>query len=57
MGEVVIVVDTSGSIGSDELEQFVEEINAIVNEEQADSEASSLFESGRSRKKCRKSVG
>jgi predicted metal-dependent peptidase len=30
----VIVVDTSGSIGTQELEQFAGEINAITNEAQ-----------------------
>lgn len=32
VGEIVVVVDTSGSIGSKELEQFAGEINAIINE-------------------------
>jgi VWA-like domain (DUF2201)/Putative metallopeptidase domain len=32
MGDIVIAVDTSGSIGSKELEQFAGEINAIINE-------------------------
>src|SRR5262249_26302645 len=32
VGEMVIVVDTSGSIGTQELEQFSGQINAIVNE-------------------------
>ncbi len=31
MGDVVIAVDTSGSIGSKELEQFAGEINAIAS--------------------------
>ena len=34
VGEIVVVVDTSGSIGSKELEQFAGEINAIVSEAQ-----------------------
>jgi predicted metal-dependent peptidase len=34
VGEIVIVVDTSGSIGTDELEQFAGEINAITNDAQ-----------------------
>jgi predicted metal-dependent peptidase len=34
VGEVVIVVDTSGSIGGQELQQFAGEINAIVSEAQ-----------------------
>ena len=37
VGEMVIVVDTSGSIGTDELEQFAGEINSIVNEAQPES--------------------
>jgi predicted metal-dependent peptidase len=34
VGEIVIVVDTSGSIGRDELEQFAGEINAITSDAQ-----------------------
>lgn len=34
VGEIVIVVDTSGSIGQQELEQFAGEINAIASEAQ-----------------------
>jgi predicted metal-dependent peptidase len=34
VGEIVIVVDTSGSIGTEELEQFAGEITAINNEAQ-----------------------
>ena len=34
IGEIVIAVDTSGSIGTQELEQFSGEINAIANEAQ-----------------------
>lgn len=34
VGEIVIVVDTSGSIGAEELEQFAGEINAITCETQ-----------------------
>ena len=34
VGEIVIVVDTSGSIGEQELEQFAGEINAIASEAQ-----------------------
>jgi hypothetical protein len=37
VGEMVIVVDTSGSIGTNELEQFAGEINAIVEEAQRES--------------------
>jgi len=37
VGDVVIVVDTSGSIGSKELEQFAGEINAIGSEAQPES--------------------
>ena len=32
VGEIVIVVDTSASIGTKELEQFAGEINAITND-------------------------
>lgn len=34
VGEIVIVVDTSGSIGTQELELFAGEINAIINDVQ-----------------------
>ena len=34
MGDIVIVVDTSGSIGTEELEQFAGEINGITNDVQ-----------------------
>jgi predicted metal-dependent peptidase len=34
VGDIVIVVDTSGSIGTQELEQFAGEINAITNDVQ-----------------------
>ena len=37
VGDIVIVVDTSGSIGTEELEQFAGEINAITNEAQPES--------------------
>jgi predicted metal-dependent peptidase len=37
VGEIVIVVDTSGSIGAQELEQFAGEITAISHEGQPDS--------------------
>jgi predicted metal-dependent peptidase len=37
VGEMVIVVDTSGSIGTGELEQFSGEINVIANEAQPES--------------------
>jgi predicted metal-dependent peptidase len=37
VGDIVIVVDTSGSIGIQELEQFAGEINAIASEAQAES--------------------
>ena len=37
VGDIVIVVDTSGSIGTQELEQFAGEINAIINEAQPES--------------------
>ena len=37
MGEIVVAVDTSGSIGTQELEQFAGEINAIINEAQPES--------------------
>lgn len=37
VGEIVIAVDTSGSIGTQELEQFAGEINAIINEAQPES--------------------
>jgi predicted metal-dependent peptidase len=37
VGDIVVVVDTSGSIGREELEQFAGEINAIINEAQAES--------------------
>jgi hypothetical protein len=37
VGDIVIVVDTSGSIGTQELEQFAGEINAITNEAQPES--------------------
>ena len=36
-GDIVIVVDISGSIGTKELEQFSGEINAIANEAQPES--------------------
>jgi predicted metal-dependent peptidase len=37
VGEIVVAVDTSGSIGTQELEQFAGEINAIINEAQPES--------------------
>lgn len=37
VGDIVIVVDTSGSIGTQELEQFAGEINVIINEAQPES--------------------
>jgi len=37
VGEIVVAVDTSGSIGIQELEQFAGEINAIINEAQPES--------------------
>lgn len=37
VGEIVIVVDTSGSIGTKELEQFAGEVNAIIDEAQPES--------------------
>jgi predicted metal-dependent peptidase len=37
VGDIVIVVDTSGSIGTQELEQFAGEINSIINEAQPES--------------------
>ena len=37
VGEIVVVVDTSGSIGTIELEQFAGEINSIINEAQPES--------------------
>ena len=37
VGELVIAVDTSGSIGTQELEQFAGEINAISNDAQPES--------------------
>ena len=37
VGDIVIVVDTSGSIGAKELEQFAGEINAIASEAQPES--------------------
>jgi predicted metal-dependent peptidase len=37
VGEIVVVVDTSGSIGTKELEQFAGEINAITNDAQPES--------------------
>jgi predicted metal-dependent peptidase len=36
-GDIVIAVHTSGSIGTEELEQFVGEINAIASEAQPES--------------------
>jgi predicted metal-dependent peptidase len=36
LGEIVIVVDTSGSIGNHELEQFAAEVSAIFEEAQPD---------------------
>jgi predicted metal-dependent peptidase len=37
VGDIVIAVDTSGSIGTEELEQFAGEINVIASEAQPDS--------------------
>ena len=37
MGDIVIAVDTSGSIGNKELEQFAGETNAIASEAQPES--------------------
>lgn len=37
VGDIVIVVDTSGSVGTEELEQFAGEINAITNDVQPES--------------------
>jgi len=37
VGDIVIAVDTSGSIGTKELEQFAGEINAIASEAQPES--------------------
>jgi predicted metal-dependent peptidase len=37
VGDIVIVVDTSGSIGTEELEQFAGEINAITKDAQPES--------------------
>jgi predicted metal-dependent peptidase len=37
VGEIIIVVDTSGSLGTKELEQFAGEINAIASKAQPES--------------------